>query len=216
MKFRSSYLFFLGMLIFLYFAFTLRMYLASQQAFEIAEQAIKDGQVREALDEYQYAMRAYAPFLSTPRLAAQRLKAYAETQQQVGNHHQTLQALDRLRGGILSTRSLYMPFEDLLEDCNEKIAVIRAKEAFEIQQANQQVHQSFEDQLTHHRNLLKIIPGPTPLGSIWVSLSWIGWILFSVIAIFRSFDRELNIVDWRYLGIALVFCLNWLVALKFV
>jgi hypothetical protein len=35
-------------------------------------------------------------------------------------------------------------------------------------------------------------------------------------AIFRGFDRELKIVDWRYLGLALAFCVNWLVALKFV
>ncbi len=202
--FKSYLIKIITILISVFVALYIRMWWSSTQEWQKGQEEEKAGHYLEALEHYQYAMRLYAPGLNSNQQAAQKLWILGEEKYQNKQDQEALQAFDRLRGGILATRSFYMPYAEMLNVCNERIAVLRARAQLLWDRNN-----DFEALKKEHLSLLNQIPGPSPLGSLIISFSFGLWVLFAILSILKDFDENLKLIRMRYLSLSLGFALIW-------
>jgi len=169
--------------------FGVRAYITAEDALAEGEAALAEGRVDEAQDHLQWAMRAQTPGASAPHRAADLLEGVASDALARGDDPTALRALRRLRGGILSTRHLWSPFGDRLDDVNARLAVVTAR----TQIAEGNARGATLDALTaEHARLLALDPTPSVAASLAVSLGFLGWIgcLFGLV--FRGLDADLR------------------------
>ena len=169
-----------------------RVWWSSQTEFEAGLEAEKNGDIHQAISHYQYASRWYIPLASTPPNARLALTRIAKRAEDTGDQTTALMAYRRLRGSILSTRGLFSPGIEHLEETNAGIARLMAKVQFKA--GGPTVRGRTEAQLyTDHLALLKLDPLPARGWSLLVIFSFVAWIWTALMAIRRGFQPDLGI-----------------------
>ncbi len=156
-----------------------RAFLRSNEFLESAQAFENQGKIEEALSDYQIAMRAYVPFASAPKeaaLALQRLN--------------TLESLNRLRGGILATRSFYSPFGEMLPATNQKIAELMADETLATNASEVIRGRSREKLISNYLAFLQLDQVPSPWWSLVLIGGLLGWMASVLLFIFRGLTKE--------------------------
>ena len=156
---------------------------------DIAVDHANAGRVERAIEYYQYALRAYTPGASAPQAAADALQKIAHTTAAHGDRANTLRALRRLRGGLLSIRWLLSPFGDRLNSVNIQLAQITAEEQLALGQSTIR-GRDLAQLKADHLALLTLDPTPTPMWSLIVLLGFFGWISGGYLTIARGLDDQ--------------------------
>jgi len=106
---------------------SLRIAWITQHQLDIAHQSIDAGKHKRALIHYERAISAYLPFLPARKQALGEMKALCQQQRKEGHLDLALEGWRRLRGALLSSRSMFgQPNHSLLRDVNGEIARLAA------------------------------------------------------------------------------------------
>lgn len=101
-------------------------WIASSQL-ELARQAEQTQQPQQAIIHYERAIHAYLPWLSSREAALHDMQNLVRTLEAEENAELALQGWRRLRGAILSTRSIFgQPDKDVLLEADRNIARLAA------------------------------------------------------------------------------------------
>ena len=175
-----------------------RTWWSSRAEFTRATALERAGKLDQAIEHYQYAARWYTPFSQTPkdaRLALQRIAANAKSKADTVT---ALKAYRRLRGAILSTRGLTNPGQSILEDVNQAIAGLMAKQ--QLRSGDLSVQGRSEVELTaYHLGLLKLDPIPGYGWSLLIVVSFVGWISGTIFTIRKGLREDLTVVKGPFL-----------------
>jgi len=167
----------LGVLVF-------RMNYESKKEYYLGEKAHRAGKVEEAISHFDRALHWYYPGNPHIEVAAQGLWKIGQSVEGP-NRKIALMAYDALRGGILSTRSFYVPHRTWLEKANGRIARLRAEEEVE---SNKKA--DIAKTVEYHQKLLAHEEQPNLFWSLVVTLGFLGWAGSVAGFIWRGFDRE--------------------------
>jgi hypothetical protein len=175
------------------------------------------GQVAQAVEHYQWAARWYTPAASAPREALDALAALGGTAEASGDRAGALRAYRRLRGAVLATRHLWVPYDAHLAPTN--LALSRLNAAQQMESGGPTIAgRSMAELEADHLALLELDPMPSPGWSLLVVLSFLGWIGGGFVTIARGLDAEARLVRpafLRYGGLtALCFAL-WVLSLAY-
>jgi len=164
-----------------------RVGLGDHGAVEKAENLEAQGQLHEAILQYEYTLQWYLPglpHLETASASLLRLGAQAEQQ---GQQAQALEAYEALRGGLYATRSFYTPQVEKLREANERIAKlqVRVPEARWPDPALPEAEREQQALQTLERPL-----GPVPIFSALASFGFIGWVISAAGFFLNAFNEE--------------------------
>jgi hypothetical protein len=155
-----------------------------------AQAAEAAGQLDEAVERYQYAMRGYTPFSAVPQRAALALQAIARA---AVTHHDragALDALQRLRGAALATRGVLVPFDGWLPSTNRTLARLLAAEQIAQGAAPEQRATLTAARLRELEHTLD-----APRGwSLLIVLAYAGWLAGAAFAVLRGLDRDARVI----------------------
>ena len=203
-------------LIFVFAVAWIRGCVESGNAFEQAVEAEKAGDLPRAIEQYQYAARWYTPASSVPDEAALALIRLGGEAEARGDRDLALKAWRRLRGAILATRGLTTPLEVHLELANTRLATLMAQQ--QLEDGGPTVRDRSKEQLiADHLALLRLDPAPHSGWSLLIVLSFIAWIVTTVMAIWRGLDENIAVrapALWRWGGSSVLFFALWLLALS--
>lgn len=171
-----------------------RVYLSAGEALTAARAAEAAGDLGEAIDRYEHAMRWYSPGASAPVEAADALDRIATASEARGDRATTLRALRRLRGGVLATRGLTCPLCDRLDDINQRLATATAAEQLALGQPTIR-GRSEATLIADHLALLRLDPVPHPGWAALAVGAFLAWVAGGFLLIFRGFDRALTPVQ---------------------
>jgi len=162
-----------------------------------------------AIERYQWAARSYAPFVEAPREAARALWQIAERAQVSGDEATELKALERLRGLAWATEGVVSPFSERLGELNERIALLRARDA---------IREAGPDQSTLQAELLEGLtqdPRPPLMMSLLLAVGLIGSLLSLLLFVFKGLTPRLELrAEGRLPLLSLSLCVAlWLSAL---
>lgn len=191
-----------------------RVVMASHDAMETAAAAEASGDEAAAVEHYQYAMRWYSPFASTPAEAADALWRLGDAATARGDRAAAMAAFRRLRGGILATRGLTCPFCDLLDPVNQRLAVLIAAEQQALGQPTIR-GRSREALVADHLALLRLDPIPHPGWALLAVLGFFAWVAGGFLVVFRGLDPALRRTPAfaRWAGLTAVGFAAWLLGL---
>lgn len=192
-----------------------RVFLSARAELAEAQAAESAGEMARAVEHYQYAMRWYSPLARAPTEASEALWRLGQAAEAADDRATALAAYRRLRGGILSTRSLYCPFCARLDATNDRIAALMAAEQMALGQPTIQ-GRSLEELERDHRALLALDPIPHPLWSLLIVGAFFGWIGGGFGTIFRGLDSDVRPVQpafGRWLALTAVCFGLWLLGL---
>ncbi len=97
-----------------------------RSALAAGDEARERGELDAAIERYRRAARWYLPWAPHVRRAYDRLEAIARAAEDAGDLRLALTAWRGVRGSILATRGLYVPFEERLAPAQENIAQLMA------------------------------------------------------------------------------------------
>ena len=177
------------------------------RAFE--KEGEKEGMMALAIERYQWAARSYAPFVGAPQEAARSLWRIAEQAQASGDERTELKARERLRGLAWATEGVVSPFSGRLEELNERIALLRARDA---------IREAGPDQSTLQAELLEgLTQDPRPLltVSLLLAVGLIGSLVSLLLFVFKGLTSRLELrAEGRLPLLSLSLCVVlWLSAL---
>lgn len=170
-------------------AIWIRVGLDARSQLNAAQAAQARGRMEDAIERYQYAMRAYTPGASAPAEAARALDGIAHDALARGDHSRAIAALQRVRGGALATRSLFTPFDGWLPGTNRALAQLLA---------HKQITQGADPSRRAELTALRLHELDHPLGaargwSLLVVLAFASWLTGAALTLLRGFDRELTL-----------------------
>jgi hypothetical protein len=105
----------------------MRVFWDGRAALADGDRAKAAGDVAEAVAKWRRAARWYAPGAPHVQSAYDRLTGLALLAEGAGDRELALSAWQAVRSSILSTRSFYTPYSDLLPVANDKIAALMAQ-----------------------------------------------------------------------------------------
>lgn len=162
----------------------------SAELLERARRFEEAGELRVALERYQWAARAYAPLAEAPQRAFSALLRLAEASRARQDHALQLEALERARGVIWATQGLTAPFSEHAQSVDEQIAWLRAQSSSARSEAE-------------HLKLLQQDPRPSLWVSLLLALGLLGALLSVGAALVWGVDRFLRLTPrftWCALG----------------
>ena len=198
---------FLFLAILFFIAWTVRIGWVSGEQLELARQHQEQGNTYRAMLGYERALHAYIPWLSSREEAANQLRSLLETLEANDNGKQALEGWRRLRGAVLSTRSMFgQPDRQWLEEANRNISRLAASTDKQGKMSRQEI----EKEATR---LLAESPSDVHAGwgvaQFLLLLLWIG----SSIALIWNWQYWRMARRWQCAAISLSAWLSWLTAL---
>lgn len=155
-----------------------------------AQAAQAAGQLDEAIERYQYAMRGYSPFSPVPQRAALALQAIARAAVARHDRAGALDALQRLRGAALATRGVLAPFDGWLPSTNRTLARLLAAEQIAQGAASEQRARLTAARLRELEHTLD-----APRGwSLLIVLAYAGWLSGAALTVLRGLDRDARLI----------------------
>jgi tetratricopeptide (TPR) repeat protein len=155
-----------------------------------AQAAQAAGQLDQAIERYQYAMRGYTPLSSVPQRAALALQAIARAAVARHDRATALDALQRLRGAALATRGVLAPFDGWLPSTNRTLARLLAAEQIAQGAAPEQRATLTAARLRELEHTLD-----APRGwSLLIVLAYAGWLGGAALTVLRGLDRDARVI----------------------
>ncbi|MBL6974989.1 MAG: hypothetical protein ISR64_04590 [Deltaproteobacteria bacterium] len=175
----------------------------------VAEQSREAGLHGTAIDYYGRASRWYCPRIGAHNAARDGLMKLCWDLERRGDDEMALRCFREVRGAILSTRWLWTANKDMLGSANGGIARIVAMEKGPDGEPVLPVDR--------HMELLERDMTPNPWLSAAAVILFFAWVGVVALGVWRATTRE-GRVQWmsfaRYLGLAAIPFMLWLVALR--
>jgi len=166
-----------------------------------AEAALAAGRTGDAVFHFGRAARAYAPLNPWNEQAMGRLWQIGRKAEIEGEGDTALHAYREIRSSILAARSLYTPHPDRLEQVNERIARLMARQPPPpADEGKTEAERTLE-----HLALLADTPQPDPTWSALLILGFASWISACAAFILVGLDRDLRVRRRPALACAAVF-----------
>ncbi len=196
---------FLGVLFIV--AFMTRVAWVAGEQLELARHYQAQAETYRAIISYERAIHAYVPWLSSRAEAANQLRFLLDELEAGDNEKQALEGWRRLRGAVLSTRSMFgQPDRQWLEEANRNIARLAAVTDEQGKMSRQEIEKEAS-------RLLAESPRDVHAGwGVAQFLFLLLWILSSMALIWNWMHWRVA-RRWRCAAISLSAWLSWLAAL---
>ena len=190
----------------------LRAFYGSMKAYEEGEKHFEQNQTVQAITFFDRSIHWYTPYNPYVEKSAEKLWEIGERGQRDGDIRLALIAFRAIRGGFYSARSFYTPGENWIRMSEQKI-----HELEEIETAQKGLEGKAKTGVPiWERN--QEVPGPNPVWSVVVVLSFLGWV-GSILAFIpcafgpkkQGSPRSTHGLPW--LGIAAVFYALWIIGM---
>jgi len=188
-------------------AFCFRVAWIAGEQLEIAGQAIEKGDTRRAMLAYERSLHAWLPLLPSYKQALTGMQELNNSLEAKGNMIAALEGWRRLRGALMSTRSIFgQPHESELVEANRHIARLAA----ETDTQGMMSREAIEKEATR-----LLADNPKDVSSFWgvmqflLLLLWIGgtsWLIWH----WEEYDLRRRVAA---MGLSLGAFLGWLGAL---
>jgi hypothetical protein len=166
-----------------------RVVLTARQAVAEAERSLAEDRFDDALFHFRRAAHAYAPFNPYNEQAYDRLWQLGRKAELGGQTDDALQAYRAIRSAILASRSFYTPHPDRLEEVDNRIARLMARQSPPPVDRDKPESERMRD----HHALLADNPQPDPLWSVLLLAGFVGWVGSCVGFIMAGLDPALRI-----------------------
>jgi hypothetical protein len=154
-----------------------------------AERSLEDGRMDDALFHFSRAAHAYAPLNPWNDRAHDRLWQIGRKAELGGDVDRALQAYRAIRSSILAARSFYTPHHERLDEANDRIARLMARQT---PPAADRMR-SESKRMLEHMELLRDAPQPDPLWSVLMLVGLAAWISACACFIVFGLTRELAV-----------------------
>lgn len=148
----------------------IKVYSRSAKEYHAAEEAYKNGNYLSAIVHYERSIHWYIPVNQYIADSANSLWKIGKIMEKRGDIKMALIAYRSLRSSFYSARSLYTPYREWINRCNDKISTLTAK----------------SEALTQDN-------APHPWRSIFLEIGFIGWICCTVGLIMNVFNTDESI-----------------------
>jgi len=167
-----------------------------RQAWTRAVHYEQSGDLWRAVDEYRWVLRWYTPWGPDHDDAAAALLDLA-SRVEATDPELAVQALDNLRSGLITGRSLWQPRADLVEQCNKRLPPLLVRVADRRGDGRDKAALLAQFQKDYARPV-----GVTPLTSLAVGLGFLLWIAGLVMIVQRGLDDDARWqpAGWRWVG----------------
>jgi len=167
-----------------------RVLYASRSELAQGQSAYERGDLEASVVHLRRAAHWYAPgspYVATALDDLRRIGRHAEME---GQDDLALAAYRAVRTSCLGTRSFYTPHEDRLDEANQRIAALMARQ----RPLPPMDRGKTVDRLRReHLELLQRVEEPDPLWSLLACLAFLAWIGGGFGFVFRGLDEELHI-----------------------
>lgn len=99
-----------------------KVYIHGLKTFQHAEQAFASRNLDQAMIYYERTIRWYLPFNSQVKTSILRLWEIGTQAEKNENHIRAQLAYRKLRSSLYTIRSVYSPYDDWIEKCNNKLS----------------------------------------------------------------------------------------------
>jgi len=141
----------------------------------------------QAMEHYERVIHWHVPFLSLSGDAAEKMWAYAQNQEALGNPETAINTYRILRGAFYAARSLYTPGQNWIARCNEKIAALMASQpAYSDTGRNK----SYDERKVENLELLSREKPPHAEWALLMEIGFWGWMTCAFLFIFKGFTPK--------------------------
>lgn len=141
----------------------------------------------KAMEHYERVIHWHVPLLSLSDDAAEKMWAYAEGQEALGNSEKAINTYRVLRGAFYAARSVYTPGRDWIARCNEKIAAIMASRPA-YSEADRS--KSYDVRKAENMELLSREKSPHAEWALVTEVGFWGWMACAFLFIFKGFTPQ--------------------------
>jgi len=161
-----------------------RVYMESRDAFIEAEKYTAANDYENAAEYYRRSVRWYIPFVSKSEDSLRELLRIAVFYENTKKDNQEALRVYRMaRSAIMLVRSLWTPFKEDLGFVNDKIATLMALQ-------DTGGREGFDGKKAHYLSQLYRDFAPDPAMSLGAALTFLLWIAFMVIFIWKGFTSD--------------------------
>lgn len=164
-----------------------KIYFNAKNELKLADESVSKDNLEDAMTHYARSIQWFIPGLNLQERAAEGLWEVALKHEGQNDSDKALAAYRLLRGSFYSVRSFYTPGKTWILRCNEKIAVLMAKQpaTSESEKTN-----TFEERLAANLKLLKDEKPPRPLWAMLAICGFFGWIGSAVLFIMNAMTKS--------------------------
>jgi len=159
---------------------SLRMAWITQHQLELAHQSLHVDKQKRALVHYERAIHPYLPLLPAREQAMREMKGLCQQQEKAGNLNLALEGWRRLRGALLSSRSIFgQPNRSVLSEANRHIARLAAQTDVQAMMSKKEIQTEATRFLSRQ---LKDINGFWGVMQVTFLLLWVGltcWLIWN-------------------------------------
>jgi hypothetical protein len=166
-----------------------RVVLTARSAVQEAEASLVEGNTDDALFHFRRAAHAHAPFNPFNEQAHDRLWQIGRKAELNGDTDGALQAYRAIRSSILAARSFYTPHPERLEEVNNRIARLMARQTPPPVDRDK----TEGERMHEHHALLSDNPQPDPMWSLLLLLGFVCWVGACFAFVMVGLDRTLNV-----------------------
>lgn len=183
-----------------------RVIWSSHEEVELGRAAYERGEREEAVFHLKHAAHWYLPGNPYVSEALEELRQIARQAEMEGQSELALAAYRAIRTSSLGSRSFFTPHSSQLEEANQRIAHLLARQSAAPMDSSKTVAQRREI----HEALLSRVEEPSHFWSIVSSLGFIVWILAAIGFITRGLDDELHLKGQAALRWSLTFIIGFM------
>ncbi len=191
----------------------MKVTMSARNEYELAEKALSQGNVEEAITHFNRALHWYSPGSTSVRNSVERLWEIGNKAEHAQNDATALNAYRMLRSGLYSARSFYTPYTDWIDKCDYRIATIIAQQPSRRSPSGNSYPVPLKKAVLES---LKARTEPDYFWSIICEVGFIGWIACTIGFTFFVFTGEKRFQPKRALawGIPIVvFYALWVVGM---
>ena len=177
----------LSLVLFLVLTTMGKIYLNSNHEFKMAEELVSKNKFAEAVTHYERSIQWYVPGLRLQERAAEGLWEVAQKYETQNDFENAINAYRLLRGAFYSVRSFYTPGKIWILKCNEKIAILMAREPAT---SDSDKTKSYEERLAENWKLLSSEKPPKPFWAMVAVFGFFGWIACTVFFIIYAIKKS--------------------------
>jgi len=167
-----------------------KAYTSAHQALARGEVAYHDGNMQEAIMQYERTIKWYTPLNASVQLAVERLWSIGTEAEQRADASLALQAYQALRSSLYAVQSVYLPYRDWIPKSEAKIATLMAHTARTQEQA------TLAPDTARFTQMLQRHVGVSVGWSILTEIGFIGWVGATVGLLWYAMSSQ-GIWVWR-------------------
>lgn len=164
-----------------------KVYLNANHELKLAEEAISNNNLASAMTHYVRSIQWFVPGLNLQERAAEGLWKVGLKYEAQNDSENALNAYRLLRGAFYSVRSFYTPGKTWILRCNEKIAVLMARQPAT---SESEKTKTYEERLAANWKVLADEKPPRPLWAMLAVCGFFGWIGSTLLFIVNAMTQS--------------------------